>query len=215
VISIVGQDITEIPQDLGTQYTGIKELSVSFCRLTKVTNLDNFNGLVSLVLDNNEISSDHNVFPFLPNLETLWVNNNSISYLDRFLASIKDKTPKLSYLSMLKNPCCPNYFVGRGSKDYKKYRAEVLKEIPTLKFLDSSPITEEERDDAKKLLEATRRPDASQYNKANLDGFSIPEAKALPRDMPVTDDKAKLSHTTYTYSGRQSEGNRFINNNNL
>lgn len=30
--------------------------------------------------------------------------------------------PNLRYLSMLKNPACPNYFVGKDFDDYKRYR---------------------------------------------------------------------------------------------
>jgi len=214
-VSIVSQDITEIPKDLGQKYgKETKELAITFCRLTHVNHLDEFTNLVSLVLDNNEIGSDSNEFPAMPFLETLWANNNNIQYLDRFLASIRGKFPNLKYLSMLKNPCCPNYFVGKGTTDYKKYRAEVVKEIPTLKFLDSSPVTAEELQDAEKLKSITRRPDPSQYQK-HAEGFSVPEEKALPRDDQEVVDKASFGRTKYVYYGRQSEGNRFIIDKNL
>jgi len=214
-VSIVSQDITEIPMDLGLKYgKETKELAITFCRLTHVSNLEDFKSLVCLVLDNNEIGSDMNVFPELPALETLWVNNNNIQYLDRFLAAIRGKVPNLKYLSMLKNPCCPNYFVGKGTSDYKKYRAEVVKEFPTLKFLDSSPITAEELSDAEKLKHFIRRPDPSQYQKQS-DGFPVPEEKALPRDEQEIIDKASFGRTKYVYYGRQSEGNRFIIDKNL
>jgi len=115
---------------------------------------------------------------------------------------------------MLKNPCCPNYFVGKGTADYKKYRAEVVKEIPTLKFLDSSPITWEEINDAEKLKNVVRRPDPAQYNK-QAEGFPVPEDKALPRDDNEAVEKASFGRTKYVYYGRQSEGNRFIIDKNL
>jgi len=85
-ISIVSQDITEIPNDLSRKYgSETKELAITFCRLTHISNLEDFgNTLVSLVLDNNEIGSDMNVFPQLPHLETLWVNNNNVSILIEF-----------------------------------------------------------------------------------------------------------------------------------
>jgi len=214
-VSIVSQDITEIPSDLGSKYgPETKELAITFCRLTHVSNLDKFDSLVSLVLDNNEIGSDMNVFPVMPNLETLWVNNNNIQYLDRFLSSIQGKVPNLKYLSMLKNPCCPNYFVGKGTADYKRYRAEVVKEIPTLKFLDSSPITHEEINDAEKLKNIVKRPDPAQYHK-QAEGFPVPEEKALPREEHEAVEKASFGRTKYVYYGRQSEGNRFIIDKNL
>jgi len=216
-ISIVGRDITEIPKDLIEKWgTDVQDITITFCQLTHVSGLDQFTQLVSLVLDNNEIGSSNNEFPFLKNLETLWINNNNIQYLDRFLDSIRGKFPNLKYLSLLKNPCCPNYFVGKGSTDYKKYRAEVVKEIPTLKFLDASPITAEEHHDAETLRAITRRPDPEQYNKPG-EGYSVPEDKGLPQDTCSLEisEKASYGRTKYLYYGRQSEGNRFIIDKNL
>jgi len=215
-LAIVGQDIEEIPPDLGEKYgKETLELAITFCRLKKVHNLEEFSLLTSLVLDNNEIGTDGNKFPHCENLQTLWVNNNNIVYLDRFLDSIQGKFPNLKYLSMLKNPCCPNYFVGKGSVDYKRYRAEVVKDLPTLKFLDSSPITPEERQDAEKIRTITRRPDPSQYHK-HSEGFPVPEEKGLPRELPPEGvDKASFGRTKYVYYGRESEGNRFIIDKNL
>jgi len=180
-----------------------------------VSGLSQFQDLVSLVLDNNEIGSDNNEFPVMNHLETLWVNSNNIQYLDRFLTSIRDKFPHLKYLSMLKNPCCPNYFVGKGSAEYKKYRAEVIKEIPTLKFLDASPITAEEFQDAEILRSITRRPDPEEYQKQSK-GFAVTEEQGLPQN-PQYDpgNTASLGRTKYIYYGRQSEGNRFIIDKNL
>uniref|UniRef100_A0A6B2LHR9 U2A'/phosphoprotein 32 family A C-terminal domain-containing protein n=1 Tax=Arcella intermedia TaxID=1963864 RepID=A0A6B2LHR9_9EUKA len=214
-MSIVGEDITEIPDNIGEKYgPQAKELAVTFCRLTKINNLEKFSELNSLVLDNNEISCDNNVFPSLPHLETLWVNNNNIQNLDRFLSSVRGKLPNLKYLSMLKNPCCPNYFVGKGSNDYKQYRAEVLKELPTLKFLDSSPITPEEIKTADQLRTEIRRPSPSEYEK-HAEEAAVPEEKALPKEVDPATDKASFGRTKYIYYGRQSEGNRFIVDKNL
>jgi hypothetical protein len=51
---------------------------------------------------------------------------------------------------MLKNPACPNYFVGKDGEDYKRYRYFVLFKLKKLKFLDSSPVSAEERKQAEK-----------------------------------------------------------------
>ncbi len=72
--------------------------------------------------------------------------------------------PNLTYLSMLKNPACPNYFTGKDSDDYKRYRFVplsthhspitryyVLFRLPKLKFLDSTPVSAEERKQAGKV----------------------------------------------------------------
>lgn len=49
-----------------------------------------------------------------------------IDNLDLFLNAIHDKFPNLKYLSMLKNPCCPNYFVGKDSQAYQRYRYALI-----------------------------------------------------------------------------------------
>jgi hypothetical protein len=123
-----------------------------------------------------------------------------IDSLDEFLNSIQESFPNLKYLSMLKNPCCPNYFVGKDSQAYQKYRYQfpiqrgreriftwmsrrypviardansvcvcvcryvVLSRIKTLKFLDSTPVTSAEREQAINHAKRIARPDPSQVS---------------------------------------------------
>ena len=84
------------------------------------SNLEKFKDLEHLVLDNNELSEGQ--FPLLPKLHTLCVNNNKIEDLDTFVDNIKENLPSLKYLSMLKNPACPNFFSGKRDDDYTRYR---------------------------------------------------------------------------------------------
>jgi hypothetical protein len=177
-LSIVGQGLTAIPSDLGTKYGHlIKYLDFSDNNLTKVENLQLFRQLVSLVLDCNKLVSRQN-FPRIETLETLWVNSNNIDNLDEFLDSIQDSFPNLKYLSMLKNPCCPNYFVGKDSQAYQKYRYLVLSRIKTLKFLDSTPVTAAEREQAMKHASRIARPDPAQYERKAPE-LPVDESKGL------------------------------------
>lgn len=137
------------------------------------------------------------------------MNANNIESLDVFLDCIQHQFPKLNYLSMLKNPCCPNYFVGKDNAAYQKYRFNVLARIPGLKFLDASPITAEERIEAQKIATATARPDQSQYGRAS-DGPSLDENVALPATDTSSKGPTTFGVAKYVYYGRQSEGNRFI-----
>lgn len=173
-----------------------------------MSNLEQFVGLKSLVLDHNELISKQD-FPHLPNLETLWINANAIDSLDVFLDAIQHTCPKLNYLSMLKNPCCPNYFVGKDNATYQKYRYSVLARIPGLKFLDASPITAEERAEAHKIASATARPEQSQYGRPS-DAPIVEEERALPPTDPNSKGPTTFGVAKYVYYGRQSEGNRFI-----
>lgn len=165
------------------------------------------------MFDHNELVSKQD-FPYIATLETLWVNANNIDSLDIFLDSIVQAFPKLNYLSMLKNPCCPNYFVGKDSAAYQKYRYNVLARIPGLKFLDASPITSEERVEAQKIASSTARPDQSQYGRASS-APTVDESLALPTTDPNAKSATTFGVAKYVYYGRQSEGNRFILDNQL
>jgi hypothetical protein len=187
----------------------MKILTLSFKPFpSSVSNLDLFIGLKSLVLDHNELISKQD-FPHIPTLETLWVNANNIDSLEVFLDGIQHAFPKLNYLSMLKNPCCPNYFVGKDSAAYQKYRYNVLARIPGLKFLDASPITLDERTEAQKIAATTARPDQSQYGRGSGAPI-VDEALALPATDPNAKGPTTFGVAKYVYYGRQSEGNRFI-----
>jgi Leucine-rich repeat (LRR) protein len=83
--------------------------------------LDRFTQLKSLVADNNDIE-DVSHLPKLSNLETLWLNNNRIHDIDQLLSVCETNFPNLNYLSILKNPACPNEFTGNDTDDYQRHR---------------------------------------------------------------------------------------------
>eukprot|EP01121_Diplochlamys_sp_Union-15-3_P008840 TRINITY_DN2372_c0_g1_i1.p1 TRINITY_DN2372_c0_g1~~TRINITY_DN2372_c0_g1_i1.p1 ORF type:complete len:227 (+),score=43.07 TRINITY_DN2372_c0_g1_i1:97-777(+) len=208
-LSIVGQELKEIPSELGFQY-GYKTstLTLSENLLTTVNNLEKFSKLTSLILDNNYLSHTQN-FPSLPSLQTLWVNNNKIESLDLFLNEIEAKFPNLAYLSMLKNPCCPNYFVGKDTISYRRYRFYVVSRLPSLRFLDSAPISEEEKREGRRLASMVARPKPEEYKKKAKEA-AVEEDRALPVEDNLGNHKASFGVSRYIYYGRQSEGNRFI-----
>ena len=72
--------------------------------------------------------------------------------LASFIANVKKQCPKLRYLSILKNPCCPNFLVsgGKDMHDYQLYRYFVLHQLQTLKFLDFQAVNPQELADAKR-----------------------------------------------------------------
>jgi len=216
--SVIGQSLTAVPPSIkGAEM--VKQLDLSYNSLTKLENLDQFKNLNSLVVDNNELDTVQN-FPFMPTLQTLWVNNNNITELKPFVDSVVKAFPNLTYLSMLKNPACPNYFTGKDFDDYKRYRLYVLYRLKTLKFLDYTGVTEEEKKEAVRrgpyLL--TVKADLSQM-KQNIkteteeDGDPLP---MLPNDLQQEGKgTARFGLSNYVYVGKHSEGNRFITNDNL
>jgi Leucine-rich repeat (LRR) protein len=66
---------------------------------------------VSLVADQNELTSIDSL-PELPLLETLSLNKNDITDLDRFIAAAIKRFPTLAHVSLLGNPCCPSELSG-------------------------------------------------------------------------------------------------------
>jgi len=251
-LSIVGADITRVPDDIEKYALGIKKLDFSWNAIENLEHLDAFVELTHLVVDNNQLTESQ-VFPQLRNLNTLWVNNNNISDLERFLTEVAAKCPSLTYLSMMKNPACPNYFTGKDSDDYRRYRQLVLARLPKLKFLDSSAVTASERaattTAAKKAgARSSGGGDASLlasidvHNSAGNAAALKSSNGALPSGASVDahngehadddDDVGEHAHvpagvdtlptrqpseihasygvSAYSYVGKQSEGNRFI-----
>lgn len=107
-----------------------------------------FPNLVELILDNNELTSLTGLPP-MHKLMTLWLNNNSIQNLDELLDELSTHCPRLEYLSLLGNPCCPHELAGRLVTEYRRYRVYTAYRLPSLKRLDASPLSEEELTEAR------------------------------------------------------------------
>eukprot|EP01098_Paradermamoeba_levis_P015847 TRINITY_DN8288_c0_g1_i1.p1 TRINITY_DN8288_c0_g1~~TRINITY_DN8288_c0_g1_i1.p1 ORF type:complete len:264 (-),score=47.30 TRINITY_DN8288_c0_g1_i1:241-963(-) len=217
-LSVVGQSLTTIPPEIGEKFGDkLTSLDLSYNSIQSVQNLEKLTKLKNLVIDSNELDSEQS-FPLLASLETLCVNNNNITDLGAFVSNISKQLPNLSYLSLLKNPACPNYFTGKDQDDYVRYRYYVLNRLKNLKFLDSSPVLPEERKEADRVghLMTIARPDPSQYARS-VKSEEQPEAitELPPTLTPEGRSTASFGVSKYVYYGRQSEGNRFIVNSDL
>lgn len=115
---------------------------------------------------------------------------------------------------MMKNPCCPNYFIGKDSDTYKKYRTRVLATLPKLKFLDASPVTEEERKLGKILAQNMVRMNTMTQNKSENVEIEQNEPEEQEENKEI-ESQTTFGVTKYVYFGRHSEGNRFIADNQL
>lgn len=113
-----------------------------------IRRLDNFPSMPRckhLLLSNNRISSiDANCGSFLPNLEALMLNNNQ-------LASLSDLKGlhlfrKLQYLSLIGNPVTL----------LEHYRPFVIYQCESLKMLDFTRISQEERKQARNLFKGKK-----------------------------------------------------------
>lgn len=119
----------------------VRELDLSFNKLTDVHFLSEFHQLRILILDNNYISS-FSKLPFLPKLDVLYVNCNLITELEPFVESLSLNFPSLQYLSLLGNEACPRF---TKEHYYYNYRIYVISKLRKLTHLDSSLVSPEER----------------------------------------------------------------------
>jgi len=182
--------------------------------LTGLSGLDLFPRLESLVLDNNSLVSLEGM-PELKDLHTLWLNKNALADLEATLDALVAKAPALKFLSLMGNPCSVSLLSGASQEEIDRYRAYVIFRLPGLQLLDAAPITPAERKLAKEkgqffrvgkqvVVKTTTENQPSQYYKK---GGQAAERAG--------------EHTSYFgkqrrfYSGKYSEGNRFIRDNDL
>src|SRR5690606_25217151 len=163
-----------------------------------------------LIVDNNRLD-EHLRLPVLPRLETLMLNNNRLRDVGPLLEHAAERLPALRYLSLLGNAACPNELVAHDEEDYQRYRYLVVHRLPGLRFLDSRPVTEAEREQARRVGPFMRivRPAAE----AAAPAAAAPAAAATPPLPDALDaDGERRSRATfgvckYVYYGRHSEGN--------
>ncbi|CAG9840157.1 unnamed protein product [Diabrotica balteata] len=217
-----GQNCQMIPQSLMHIYgPKVESLDLSYNDLVSIRGIEDFPNLKELILDNNQLT-DLIVVPYLPQLHTLSLNKNKIEDLPSLLSKICTNLPKLTYLSLLGNKACPNELSGdeNDENDYQRYRCYVLYHIKNLKFLDSRKVNDTER------CEALRRGKFMNVIKpsrsASLTDIEVPRNiennhfNPLPKNIRCPDDfKGVYGKCQYRYSGKHSEGNRFISNNDL
>ncbi|XP_051030704.1 leucine-rich melanocyte differentiation-associated protein isoform X2 [Phodopus roborovskii] len=180
--------------------------------------LSAFRSLEELILDNNLLGDDL-VLPRLPHLHTLTLNKNEISDLENLLDHLAKVTPALEYLSLLGNVACPNELVSleKDEDDYKRYRCFVLHKLPNLKFLDAQKVTRQEREEAlvrgafmKVVKPKAPSGDEAAFPESHLQYTPLPSASR-----ELTSHRGVLGKGRYFYYGRNSEGNRFIRDDQL
>ncbi|XP_071071978.1 leucine-rich melanocyte differentiation-associated protein isoform X1 [Dasypus novemcinctus] len=242
-VSYIGQDCREIPEELGRDcghFAKRLDLSFNLLRLplrwlalslrvwtsylegqSKVNarsleGLSAFGSLEELILDNNALG-DGLALPRLPGLHTLTLNKNQITDLECLLDHLAEVTPALEYLSLLGNVACPNELVGleKDEEDYRRYRCFVLHKLPNLKFLDAQKVTRQEREEAlvRGAFMKVVKPKAS-----GADISASPERRYSPlpsASRELTSHRGVLGKCHYVYYGKNSEGNRFIRDDQL
>jgi Leucine-rich repeat (LRR) protein len=124
-----------------------------------LTCLKNFPNLEELIIDDNQLDDNQTYFPKLSKLHTLMINKNHFQDIYQLADHLRYAYPTLTYLSLLGNEVCPygilsadqtsagltTFSQHRLDEEYRRYRHLLVYRIPTLKFLDSCEISENER----------------------------------------------------------------------
>ncbi|XP_028175799.1 leucine-rich melanocyte differentiation-associated protein-like isoform X1 [Ostrinia furnacalis] len=216
-LSYCGQDCKRIPPALQKMYGAkVKYLDLSYNSIETLKGLEQFGRLEELILDNNKLG-DGVTFPYLPYLRTLSLNNNQITDLEALITKITDRLPSLSYLSILSNKACPNELsdLDKDDSDYQRYRYFVLYKLKNLRFLDSRRVSSQERSvaDTRGEFMRVRRPPAEELAPSAPRGQPL---RPLPVDFSALGKhKGAYGKCHYKYTGKHSEGNRFILNSDL
>lgn len=219
VLRAVGRDMSDIESQLDSSVllrgATFRDVNLSFNNLRDVAAVGrHFPNVETLTLDNNAITSLAGFASPLSNLHTLWLNNNNITDLEQLLQVLSVQCPKLQYLSLLKNPCCPHLLTGSGELEYGRYRLYVKYRLPTLNILDSDQITEDEAVQAREKGRFLQTKAAETANQSLDPSAAAPQPESdlfskLTRERP---SGAVYSQQRHFYSGKTSEGNRFIGN---
>jgi len=150
-VTLAWKEIKELDNKIINRIpSNCSQLDLSHNSISDLSPLSNLKNLDVLVLDNNRITENTKI-PLFEGLHTLWVNSNRIANLSLFLDKLVKCTPNLRSLSMLQNDACPNFFNGGSLKQYTDYRYYIISRIRVLEVLDSTIITQNEREEAFKV----------------------------------------------------------------
>jgi hypothetical protein len=96
-----------------------------------------------LILDKNFLTS-RSTFHGSASLSTLWLNHNVIADVAALAVSVTVAFPKLSYLSMMFNPCHPSVLPGATDQSFRQYRLLILTLLPLIKAIDAVSVDPDE-----------------------------------------------------------------------
>jgi len=217
-INLSGRGLTQLTEKIVKNFGATaRRLDLTDNEIKSGTLFDQMTALEVLVLDKNNIET-FETWPVLRNVTTVWLNNNKISDINGTMDFIAKTFPNLSYLSMMKNPACPNMYFSDGEAEaYQRYRYYVIHRLKKLQFLDATPVDAEERKEADKRgpFLHIARPKTEPKTPEPV----VQPDNSSPTKKEATEHKPKvatfLAKGKARYDGSNSEGNRFIMNDDL
>jgi len=228
-VALTRRHLKAIPDDIvNDQGATATKLDLSDNEISSLKNLDRFTKLGTLILDRNGIKHLGTLdIPSVPSLHTLWLNNNDLNDLKGTMDVLARASPGLSYLSMLKNPAVPNMYFSDGEAEaYHRYRYYVIFRLKKLKLLDASPVEDAEIKEAERVgkFMTPAKPAQKETPAAEVQAPNAAPDEAdknLSSARPAFKNNKPPKAATFLgrgrprYDGSNSEGNRFISNDDL
>ncbi|CAD8141403.1 unnamed protein product [Paramecium pentaurelia] len=198
MLILAGMKLKDLSEQTQQLQQNIKHLDVSSNLLKSGKDFNMFPNLETLIIDNNYFFRLDD-FPILPNLITLSANKNTFNNFDMFIQHCKEKFPKLTHLSLIKNPICPMFT--QGEEEYVNYRAKFIQELPLLKNIDGTPVNPQEADpNFWKQQQQIKQQQIQNYDE---------------QKRGTIDYNAKYQKPNSKTVKTKSEGNRFVKNTHL
>ena len=218
-VILAERGLSAVPEEIAETFGGTATLlNLTENRIRNADNIEKFEYLETLVLDKNGIS-DLNWCCKIPTLRTLQINNNSVTDLPEFITQVQDRFINLTWLSMMRNPCCPCFWniveneQENEQEQYRRYREYVLYRLPKLQFLDATPVTDEERANAAKRGRFYGRK-ATPKKRVSSPTPTLNTTTPDPEKVLRRSSSSRKSFLGFEererYDGSHSEGNRFI-----
>ncbi|CAF1627783.1 unnamed protein product [Rotaria magnacalcarata] len=229
----IGSHFDDIPQSIIEAYSlTTKILDLSKNRFRSLACIRHFPNLEELILDDNDLDDTHTRFPKLPNLHTLMLNKNRFQDIYKLVDQLRYAYPMLTHLSLLGNEACPYRIVAtsqtssnsadlspfaqnRLDEEYQRYRHLLIFRIPTLKFLDASEISPNERRIAEQLgdilysiTEIKQSQSSTNNNDRNQENNNY--YTPLPADTDKNKHRISVGKVPSKYNGEGSQGNKFV-----
>lgn len=183
-----------------------------------------------MILDENDLDDTHTDFPKISNLHTLMLNKNRLQDIYKLVDQLRNAFPNLEHLSLLGNEACPyrilpasasssnnpdlsTFQQSRLEEDYQRYRHLLIFRIPTLKFLDASEISPNERQIATQLgdiLYSIAETKQSQLFNDEKKNDKKENYTPLPTSTDHSRYRVSVGKLRSTYHGDGSQGNKFV-----
>merc|ERR1712129_250126 len=213
-LNLAGQNLDCLPTDIcKSKGAMMKTLILTKNKLISLKGLEYFSELTTLQLDRNGLKHIKE-FPKLTQLKTLWLNNNKLQNLNSLLLILKRQCPNLEYLSLLFNPLCPTMDASTEQL-HTRYKLTVIYHLPQINYLDTQQISLKDRKEAMKrgkyLVVAKPSQDQLEDVEDEVPDEDNGDVEAYKNVKPA----AFLGKGRIKYDGRDSEGNRFILNQDL